>query len=100
MAEFRCFDAFTLNNFSSSEYIKKRKRTTLFTNAQTIAIGNSNYQKGIAENSIPPGYLKKQTGGIYFKPDTKKLYQRDPEKNILIEYDPYSGKKLRELPLK
>ena len=39
-------------------------------------------------------------GGIYFKPDTKKLYQRDPEKNILIEYDPYSGKKLRELPLK
>jgi hypothetical protein len=39
-------------------------------------------------------------GGIYFKPDTKKLYQRDPEKNILIELDPYSGKKLRELPLK
>ena len=39
-------------------------------------------------------------GGIYFKPDTKKLYQRDPEKNVLIEYDPYSGKKLRELPLK
>jgi hypothetical protein len=39
-------------------------------------------------------------GGIYFKPDTKKLYQRDPEKNIIIEYDPYSGKKLRELPLK
>jgi hypothetical protein len=39
-------------------------------------------------------------GGIYFKPDTKKLYQRDPEKNILIEYDPYSGKMLREVPLK
>jgi hypothetical protein len=39
-------------------------------------------------------------GGIYFKPDTKKLYQRDPEKNILIELDPYSGKKLREIPLK
>lgn len=68
MTEFRCFDSFTLNKFSSSEYIKKRKRTTLFTNAQTIAIGNSNYQKGISENSIPPGYLKKQTGGIYFKP--------------------------------
>jgi hypothetical protein len=39
-------------------------------------------------------------GGIYFKPDTKKLYQRDPEKNILIEYDPYTGKKLKELSLK
>jgi hypothetical protein len=38
-------------------------------------------------------------GGIYFKPDTKKLYKRDPEKNILIEIDPYTGKKLRELPL-
>lgn len=39
-------------------------------------------------------------GAYYFKPDTKKLYQRDSEKNILIESDPYTGKKLRELPLK
>ena len=38
-------------------------------------------------------------GGVYFKPDTKRLYERDAEKNILIEYDPYSGKKLREIPL-
>ena len=38
-------------------------------------------------------------GAIYFKPDTKRLYERDPEQNILIEYDPYSGKKLREIPL-
>jgi len=38
-------------------------------------------------------------GGIYFKPDTKRLYERDSEQNILIEYDPYSGKKLREIPL-
>ena len=69
MAEFRCFDVFTLNNFSSSEYIKKRKRTTLFTNAQTIAIGNSNYQKGITDNSIPPGYLQKENGGeTFFNP--------------------------------
>ena len=27
-------------------------------------------------------------GGIYFKPDTKRLYERDSEQNILIEYDP------------
>ena len=39
-------------------------------------------------------------GGLYFKPDTKKLYQRDAEKNILIEYDPYSFKKIRDIPLK
>jgi len=38
-------------------------------------------------------------GGLYFKPDVKKLYERDPEKNILIEYNPYTGKKLREIPL-
>ena len=38
-------------------------------------------------------------GGIYFKPDTKRLYERDSEQNILIEYDPYTGKKLREIPL-
>jgi predicted transcriptional regulator len=44
-------------------------------------------------------FSKMVAGGIYFKPDTKKLYERDPEKNILIEIDPYTGKKLRELPL-
>jgi predicted transcriptional regulator len=45
-------------------------------------------------------FSKMVAGGIYFKPDTKKLYERDPEKNILIEIDPYTGDKLRELPLK
>jgi hypothetical protein len=29
----------------------------------------------------------------------KNCIERDPEKNILIEIDPYTGKKLRELPL-
>jgi len=38
-------------------------------------------------------------GAKYFKPDTKRLYERDPEKNILIEYDPYTGKKLKEYSL-
>ena len=38
-------------------------------------------------------------GGLYFKPDIKKLVQRDPEKNILIIYDPYTGKKLDERSL-
>ena len=38
-------------------------------------------------------------GGLYFKPDTKKLYSRDPEKNTLIEYDPYTNQKIRELSL-
>ena len=69
MSEFRCFDSLSLNNFSSSDYIKKKKRGTLFTNAQTISIGNSNYQRGIEENSIPPGYLQKENGGgTFFNP--------------------------------
>lgn len=69
MSEFRCFDTFTLNNFSSSDYIKKKKRGTLFTNAQTIAIGDANYQRGIQENSIPPGYIQKEEGGgTFFNP--------------------------------
>jgi hypothetical protein len=38
-------------------------------------------------------------GAKYFKPDTKRLYERDPDKNILIEYDPYTGKKLKEYSL-
>jgi len=38
-------------------------------------------------------------GAKYFKPDTKKLYERDPENNILIEFDPYTGEKLKEYKL-
>ena len=38
-------------------------------------------------------------GAKYFKPDTKKLYERNPENNTLIEYDPYTGKKLAEYNL-
>jgi len=69
MSEFRCFDSFALNKFSSSDYIKKKKRGTLFTNAQTIAIGNANYQRGIEENSVPPGYIQKEEGGgTFFNP--------------------------------
>lgn len=68
MAEFRCFDTYVLNNYSSSDYTKKKKRKTLFENAQTIAIGNSNYQQGISTNAIPPGYLPKTNGSIYYAP--------------------------------
>ena len=68
MAEFRCFDTYVLNNYSSSDYTKKKKRKTLFENAQTIAIGNSNYQQGISVNAIPPGYLQKTSGGTYYAP--------------------------------
>lgn len=68
MAEFRCFDTYALNNYTSSDYIKKKKRKTLFVNAQTIAIGNSNYQQGISANAIPPGYLQKKSGGTYYTP--------------------------------
>lgn len=68
MTEFRCFDTYVLNNYSSSDYTKKKKRKTLFENAQTIAIGNSNYQQGISVNAIPPGYLPKTSGGTYYAP--------------------------------
>ena len=69
MSEFRCFDTYTLDNFSSSDYIKKKKRKTIFTNAQTISIGNANYQRGVEENAIPPGYIQKEDGGgTFFNP--------------------------------
>jgi len=68
MSKFRCFDTYNLNNFSSSDYTKRRRRNTIFTEAQTIAIGNSSYQNGITSNSIPPGYLKKTDGALYYGP--------------------------------
>jgi len=45
-------------------------------------------------------YEEMIAGGTYFDPRTKNLYQRDPEKNIVTEINPYSGKKIREIPLK
>jgi hypothetical protein len=53
MSKFRCFDTYNLNNFSSSDYTKRRRRNTIFTEAQTIAIGNSSYQNGITSKFKP-----------------------------------------------
>jgi hypothetical protein len=60
---------------------------------------------GIVPNEISGNqrifkYENMIAGGTYFDPRTKNLYQRDPEKNIITEINPYSGKKIREIPLK
>ncbi len=38
-------------------------------------------------------------GGLYFKPDVGFIYSRDPENNVLIEYDPRTFKEIRKIPL-
>lgn len=68
MSRFRCFDTYNLQNTSSSDYTTGRKRKTIFTEYQTIAIGNVNFQSGITENAIPPGYLHKANGAYYYGP--------------------------------
>jgi surface protein len=68
MSRFRCFDTYNLQNTSSSDYTTVRKRQTIFTEYQTIAIGNVNFQKGLTENVIPPGYLRKDNGAYYYGP--------------------------------
>ena len=60
---------------------------------------------GIVPNEISGNkrifkYEEMIAGGTYFDPRTKNLYQRDPEKNIITEINPYNGKKIREIPLK
>ena len=52
----------------------------------------------ISGNQRVFNYDKMIAGGIYFDPRTKKLYQSDPEKNVIKELDPYSGKLIREIP--
>jgi hypothetical protein len=54
--------------------------------------GNANKREFFYEEMI--------AGGTYFDPRTKNLYQRDPEKNIAIEINPYNKKIIREIPLK
>ena len=68
MANLRCFDTVNANNFTGSDYIQGVRRKTLFQNAQTIAIGNSSYQKGIETNSVSPGYHTKTNGSRYIGP--------------------------------
>tara|TARA_R110000851_G_C13066246_1_gene564457 strand:- start:1038 stop:1814 length:777 start_codon:yes stop_codon:yes gene_type:complete len=38
-------------------------------------------------------------GVVYYRPDNNKTYEKDSEKKILIEYDTFSGKIIREIPL-
>jgi len=68
MSNLRCFDTYNAIKFTASDYTTNVKRRTLFKNAQTLAIGNSSFQKGSPINSVPPGYLTKKTGVKYIGP--------------------------------
>jgi surface protein len=68
MSRFRCFDTYNLQNTSSSDHTTNVRRQTIFTEYQTIAIGNVNFQKGLTEGVIPPGYLRKDNGAYYYGP--------------------------------
>ena len=68
MSRFRCFDTYNLQNTSSSDHTTDVRRQTIFTEYQTIAIGNVNFQKGLTEGVIPPGYLRKDNGSHYYGP--------------------------------
>jgi len=54
----------------------------------------------ISGNTREFQYEEMIAGGTYFDPRTKNLYQRDPEKNIVTEINPFNGKKIRDIPLK
>jgi len=68
MSRFRCFDTYNLKNTTSSQRTTEVKRRTIFTEYQTIAIGNVPFQKGLTTNVIPPGYLRKDNGSYYYGP--------------------------------
>jgi surface protein len=68
MSRFRCFDTYNLTQSTSSDRTTDVKRKTIFTEYQTIAIGNVNFQKGLTEGVIPPGYLRKSNGAYYYGP--------------------------------
>jgi hypothetical protein len=58
---------------------------------------------GIVPNEISGNkrtffYEKMLSGGTYFDPRTKVLVQKNPEKKVFVEFDPYSGKKIKEIP--
>jgi hypothetical protein len=58
---------------------------------------------GIVPNEISGNkrefkYENMIAGGTYFDPRTKVLVQKDSEKKVFVEFDPYSGKKIKEIP--
>ena len=68
MSKFRCFDTYNLTSSTCSDNTKRLKRQTIFTETQTIAIGNSSYQTGKTYGNITPGYKKKNDGVTYYGP--------------------------------
>ena len=74
----RCFNTYNTTKMSGSDYIKAKKRKTLFQASRTIAIGNIN-------SNIPAGYLVKQNnavynGPIYINPNTLSIHKSNISK--------------------
>ena len=39
-------------------------------------------------------------GTLYFRPDQENsMFERDPEKNVIIQYSIFTGEKIKEIPL-
>lgn len=58
MSSFRCFDTFNLSNYSSSDYIKSKRRKTIFKESKIIATTGGYKTKNDGSKFIGPVYIK------------------------------------------
>jgi len=54
----------------------------------------------ISGSKVQFNYDKMIPGTIYFRPDQQNsVFERDPENNVIIQYNIFTGKKIKEIPI-
>ena len=54
----------------------------------------------VSGNKVSFAFDEMLPGTLYFRPDQENsMFERDPEKNIIIQYSIFTGEKIKEIPL-
>ena len=58
------------------------------------------FPHSVSGNKVSFAFDEMLPGTLYFRPDQENsMFERDPEKNIIIQYSIFTGEKIKEIPL-
>ena len=58
------------------------------------------FPHNIKGNKVQFNFEEMIPGTIYFRPDQQNsMFERDPEKNVIIQYNIFTGEKIKEIPI-
>ena len=58
------------------------------------------FPHSVSGNKVSFAFDEMLPGTLYFRPDQENsMFERDPEKNVIIQYSIFTGEKIKEIPL-